>query len=847
MKHAWLAIGLFAAVLLAQNQTGRITGNVADPTGAVLVEVKVTAADQDTGVTYSGVTSSTGMYLIPFLPPGRYLVSVSFPGFKNYARPGVVISTGEAVPLDISLELGTAAETVTVEDKPPLLESTTSEVGQLIEATTVAQMPLNGRRALSLVELGGATVWVSGGGESKPNFSLAGGRVQSQMFSLDGGNVQNMRMGIGQVDIDPPVEVIREFRVVQNTYAAEFGGSAGGLIISTTKSGTNKLHGSASEYFRNDKLDARNFFAADNPPLRYNLFGATLGGPIRKNKTHYFGGYEGTRRSTGSVDTLTVPTPEQRRGDFSRTTTAAGALIRIYDPATNRIVSGRNVRDLFPGNVIPAGRLDPVGLKLMDFYPLPNRAPANAAGANNFAGNFSQNLRRDNVTAKIDHAFSDRNHFYFRLLYNRDPGSSTSVLPNPIADTRNSVRRRQISYVLADTHTVTPRLVADFRLSVSDLTSHNRSAGIGSNGPELLGLKGVPSGAFPTFGITGFAALGSANHERVQMPIRQQQYVSSWTWVRGNHVAKFGGEVRKSTNVDILRPSVAGNFGFGVQPTALEGTANTGSGLASLLAGFPNSFGVRATDPLDRYSYYLAGYAQDDWKIHRDLTLNLGLRWETDTPITDRNNRMNGFDMQAINPVSGTPGVVRFAGLDGWPTNPYETDWNNFGPRFGFAWKPFGSRKTVVRGGFGLFFAHPFDHAVPNLTSLGFEKSANLNTPDNGITAPFYLRDGVPAVNPSGAPLDAGFGAVAVGKNVTTNVQFYDRHRKIGYSQQFNLGVQRELGGGIVAEAGYIGNLSRKLSVADQNINQIPPQLVDAIRPAGCSARPTARSRSSTP
>jgi hypothetical protein len=694
-------------------------------------------------------------------------------------------------------------------------------------------MPLNGRRALSLVQMAGAAVWVSYGGEAKPNFSLAGGRVQSQMFWLDGGSGQNMRLGVGQVDIDPPVEVIREFRVVQNNYSAEFGGSAGGLIISTTKSGTNAFHGSAFEFFRNDALDARNFFSADKPPLRYNLFGGTIGGPIRRNKTHFFAGYEGTRRSTGEVDLLTVPTAQQRSGDFSQTTNNSGALIRIFDPATTRIVNGRNVRDQFPGNVIPANRLDPVAVKLMDFYPLPNKVPTNRAGANNFIGNFSRIFRRDNVTAKMDHVFSDSNRFYFRFSYNRDPLSYTSVRPDPISDTRNHNQRYQHMYLFSDTYTVSPSLITDIRASFSLRTFHNMSPGLGTNGPELLGLKGVPTGAFPTFGIAGFAGIGSGNHERVQIPIRQQQFVNNWTWVRGSHMLKWGGELRRSRNVDVQRNSISGNFSFNTQPTGQEGTGGTGFSLASLLMGFPNGFSLRATEPLDRSSWYLAGFFQDDWKVHRDLTLNLGVRWETDTPIVDANNRMNGFDPDAINPVSGTPGVVRFAGIDGWPETNFDADYNNFAPRFGFAWKPFGSQKTVVRGGYGIFYAHPYDHGVPNLTSLGFERSANLSTPDNGNTAPFYLRDGVPAVNPGGEELTAGFGAVPVGRNGTTNVQFYERSRRIGYAQQFNFGIQRQLAAGIVVEVSYLGNLGRKLSMANININQIPPDRVDEIRRAG--------------
>src|SRR2546422_1943009 len=464
------------------------------------------------------------------------------------------------------------------------------------------------------------------------------------MFWLDGGRGQTMRGGGAQVAADPPVEVIREFRVIKNTYSAEFGGSAGGLIVSTTKSGTNQLRGSLFEYFRNDKMDARNFFSADKPSLRYNLFGATVGGPIRRNKTHFFVGLEETRKSTGAADVITVPTPEQRRGDFSQTTNAAGVLQRVYDPSTNRIEGGRNVRDAFPGNIIPASRIDPVAVKLVDYWPLPNRTPLNRAGASNFGGNYNPIFNRDNLTARIDHAFSDNNRFYFRYLFNRDPLVTTSIYPRAVADTRNSQERHQNILLFADTHTLTPNLITDARFSYSDRLNHATSPGLGADPGQLLGLRGVPSGAFPQVTVAGFSNLGSGTHERVQFPIRQQQYVNSWTWIHGSHIVKFGGEVRRSSNLDILRTSISGQFGFQTQPTALEGTANTGFAMASLLVGFPNSLTIRATDPLIRSNYYLAGYFQDDWKISKNLTLNLGLRWETDTPMVDANNRMNGFD-----------------------------------------------------------------------------------------------------------------------------------------------------------------------------------------------------------
>jgi len=231
---------------------------------------------------------------------------------------------------------------------------------------------------------------------------------------------------------------------------------------------------------------------------------------------------------------------------------------------------------------------------------------------------------------------------------------------------------------------------------------------------------------------------------------------------------------------------------------------------------------------LDRSSWYLAAFVQDDWTVGPTLTLNFGVRWETDTPIVDANNRMNGFDPLAINPVSGTPGVVRFAGVEGWPTAPYKTDWNNVAPRFGFGWRPFGGTRTVIRGGGGIFYARPFDHGAPSSASLGLERSATLATPDNGLTAPFFLKDGVPSLNAGTGARDAGFGAVPLGRPTTTAVTFFDRYRKTGYARQFNVGLQQELAGRVVAEIAYVGNLSRNLAGPSLSINQIAP---DRLRP----------------
>ena len=826
-RAAALLILLFTASfpLAAQTPEATINGIVTDGTRAALPGVTVTALNTETGQRITVVTNAEGYYALRPLPIGTYVVEAELVGFQKYRREGLTLSTGQTLPLDVTLAVGDVSETLTVRGEAPLLSSRTSELSQVIESQSVEAMPLGDRRAMNLIKMTGAAVFVTYDSGQKPNFSLAGGRTQSQMFWIDGGAGQNMRLGIGQVDVDPPVDTVQEVKVLSNNYAAEYGGSAGGVIIATTKSGTNQLRGSAFEYFRHDALDAANFFAPvvdgrkEQAPLRYNVFGGTVGGPIRRDRTFFFFSYEGSRRSTGITNTLTVPTERQRRGDFSETVNSRGVLVPIYDPST----TAGTTRQPFTGNVIPASRLDPVAINLMALYPLPNRPADNASGANNFRANYTQRLVRDNYLAKVDHTLGASDKISGRYLYNSDNRFHTSVFAEPAADTLTDALRHQHYFYGSYTRTFGASVVNELRYTYGDRINHETSLGLGGGWPDRIGLRGVSSEAFPRFSVAGFAPLGANTHERRQFPIRQHQLVDTLSYVRGRHAFKTGFEVRPSFNYEVNRPSVSGNFAFTTQPTALPGRAGTGNGLASLLLGFPNSVTIRETEVLDRSSWYLAAFVQDDWTIRSNLTLNFGLRWEVDTPIVDANDRMNGFDPLAINPVSGTPGVVRFAGVDGYPSAPYETDWNNVGPRLGFAWRPGDAEGTVVRGGIGVFFAHPFDHGAPSSASLGFERSATLNTPDNGITAPFFLGSGVPPLELASADRGAGFGAVPVGRPTTTAVTFFERDRKTGYARQFNVGVQQELPARLVLEAAYVGNQSRNLPGPNLSINQIAP------------------------
>ena len=842
MSHVrFFALAVCSLAVLAQSPQATISGTVTDAQKAAVPAVEIIAASVATGQIYRTVTNETGFYSLPALPIGAYTFTAEKGGFRKAVRNDLVLTTGQSLELDIVLEVGAVSESVTVSAQASLLETRTSDSSQLVEARSVEDMPLGDRRTMNIVRMTGAAVFVNYDSGGKPNFSLAGGRTQSQNFYMDGGNIQNMRLGIGQVDTDPPVETVAEVKILANNYAAEYGGSAGGVIVATTKSGTNQLHGAAYEYLRNEKFDAANFFAPwdgtqkKRAPLRYNVFGATVGGPVMiprlvngKDRMFFYFAYEGSRRSDGFTTTFTTPTADQRAGNFSTTLNAAGAMVPIYDPDTTRTAGGKAVRDQFPGNVVPSSRLDPVGVKLLPFWPMPNKAAANLTGANNYATNYVQKLTRDAFLVKGDISITEKDRLSLRYLYNSDDLDYTTYLTDIAADPRSQALRHQNFFYGSYTRVFTPTLLTEFRFNYGNRINWTRSYGLNGGWPSKLGLKGVPDDAFPQFNVTGFQGLGNGAQERQQFPIQQFQWTNITTWIQGKNSFKFGFEIRPSYNYEINRPLVSGSFALSPLATGLPGSTTTGFGLASLLVGAPTGFSARTTEVLDRSTYYNAAFVQDDWNVHPDLTLNLGLRWETDTPIKDYSNRMNGFDQRQINPVSGTPGVVKFMGMDGFRTTPYGTDWNNFGPRIGFAWKPFGSSKTVIRGGWGAFFAHPFDAGAPTSASLGFELSAAINSPDNGVTIPFRLKEGVPGYSPTKPALDDGYGAVKVGTNPKTAVTFYEENRRTGYSMQHNLTIQRDLFAGWMVEAGYLANLSRKLASSNLGMNQVRPEILTA-------------------
>ena len=461
---------------------------------------------------------------------------------------------------------------------------------------------------------------------------------------------------------DPPIESLQEFSVSVSNYSAELGRTGGGVVQMTTKSGTNQFHGSAYEYFRNDALDARTFFAAKKAPLRYNLYGASMGGPIRRDKTHFFFNYEARRQTTAQTFIYNVPTAAEKIGDFSANSTS------IRDPETA-------ARTPFGGNRIPASRLDPIGSKLASFYPDPN-VPGQPTGNANFRANAVSRDNPNNYVARVDHIFTINDRIYGRFLSST---SDTQDGPTFAVVAVDPFRRARVGKYYNESatwfHNFRSNFISELRFNYDWREFINRNSGAYTNLNQQLGLKGVRQDFGPRITVTGYQTLGEgSNMERIQSPIVGTQLTENLLWLKGKHSLKFGFERRSSRNDDLNRNTAGGVFGF-------NNTA-TGHGLAALELGWVQSASVNEVLPIRSQIINYGAYIQDDWKITPRLTVNLGLRWDMDTPRRELfDNRMNSFDLFAINPDSKTPGVVTFAGRNGAPEYAHDFDLNNFAPR----------------------------------------------------------------------------------------------------------------------------------------------------------------------
>jgi len=847
-----LAVSLllgFPSRLWPQTALSEVTGEITDATGSSMPSVTVTLTNTTTGIKTILKSNEAGVFYIRSLAPGVYNLEAELPAFKTYRVSGLQLSTGQVLRHDFKLEVGEVTQTVEVKEDAGALEiqKDSGDISSVITQQVVKEIPATSRKALQLVALTPATTLTGLGGARQGNlafFSIAGNPGQrGNIYVLDGTNTSFPRAngdGGNLAAINPSTEVLKEMRVITNNYSAEFGQGVGGVLLMTTKSGTNDLHGGLYYFGQNDALDAKNYFASTKPPNHYHGFGGTVGGPIVKNKTHYYINIEQERAFSSAIFVQTLPTLEQRRGDFSRTFNAAGQLIPIYDPATTRTdpATGNVIRDRFPGNIIPADRLDPVAMNVFKYVPDPN-LPGTIAGGNNFTARAKRpNLIQTSQFYRLDHKLTENDSLYAR--FTEQPMDQPVYGPwletkGRVADSNEASLFDQLQRTVGGgwTHILSPTTLSDFRWGYTAF-KYTRT-GVGQ--PDVwqkdfagqLGLKNLGPDTFPSFQMAGYQAIGGGylgfSQSLTYETMRAWSFSETISQQRGKHNLRMGGEYKHSKAVYASRFWPSGVSNYDTRATALPGDSRTGNSVASFLLGQVASARVQDSPPVDARTWFASGFFQDDWRVSKRLTINLGLRYEYDKPKVNVTENTNFFNPTKTNPVSNTPGVVEF-GVNKYAITFKHTPWVNeqpydFAPRFGFAWTPTDKQDLVVRGGYGMFYVGlEYGDLFWDGPLLGSGINASYTSDGQGLTPAFKLSAGFP--NPVLEPLNDSWGAVPVGQLPRVDVRYFYPDRPGGYAQQFNLSIQKEIGRNLL-EVGYLGNASKKIP-KHQNRNEVLPK-----------------------
>lgn len=846
---------LSSSAAQAQVIQAEIAGAVRDETGGVIPGVTVLVTNTDTGIQTVRITTDTGQYRAPELQPGTYAIQAEMPGFKLYNETNILLSGGQILRRDIILQVGEVSERVEVvaESGAAELQKESHDVSTVVNRQVVEKLPKVTRKTLEMMALApGVTM-------TNKNFRLSwnqpfvsvGGTPSSRenIYLVDGTSAMRPRVqgdGGNLPEWNPPPEVVKEMRVVTNNYSAEFGQAVGGVVLITTRAGTNSYDGELYYFHQNSTLNANQWFGGDRPPSNYHNGGGFFSGPIIEDKTHFFLHVEREDINSWLPFIGSMPTAQQRLGDFSQTLDADGNMVPIYDPNTSRLDAdtGRFVRDPFPNNIIPANRIDPVARNAVEFFPDPNR-PGLITGGNNFF-----NLRNDfeydqwDQMTRIDHQITDNDKLYVRLVtefMNTPRGGWYLGTKGELADPGAEMYWMSAKLAGASwTRTLTPTTISALRFSWVQSKYQRSSLG---NRPEVwmqdwpgrLGLQNLAPDTWPNFNLAGFSSLGSGTFmQNLNYRIlRSYDVYETVNHIRGNHNFRFGMEFKHSRTVYNGRLAMSGRANFDTRATAQPQVAGTGNAAASFLLGHVATSFVQDAPSPDVRTAYISAFLQDDWRASDDLTLNLGIRYKYDQPKYDVLETFNNFDFNKINPVCDCPGVVTF-NLQQWIANggenaehiPLYTGHHDFGPRVGFAWTPMGRQDVVVRGGYGVFFfTGDFGDTYWNIPNLGLANRGTWNTPDDGVTPGFILSEGFPDSTPE--RMWDGFGAVPIGEVTRIAPSFFWPTRDTtSYSQQMNFSIQKELARVNLIEVGWLSQLARKLPHGSRHYNQLHPSLM---------------------
>ncbi|MBL8222044.1 MAG: TonB-dependent receptor, partial [Bryobacterales bacterium] len=827
---------VFSSVLFGQN--AQITGRVSDSLEAVITEADVSATNVATQVVRRTVTNERGLYAIPSLPPGVYQITVSKAGFRTETRTNLQLIVDQTATRDFVLQVGAVTEKIEVNAQAALMDEQTSSLGQLIDNAKIQNIPLNGRSAFRLVQLTPgilSTRAASGQFGDIPvnttwdtNFSINGGRAQSNEIQIDG--VPATAGFFNQITTIPSIESTQEFKVQSNNLSAEWGRFGGGVLNVSTRSGTNEFHGSVFEFLRNSAFDANELFNKTSgrlkPPFRMNQYGGAIGGPIVRNRAFFFADYQGTKWRRGDVFRSSLPTGAERAGDFSQTLGPTGALATIYDP-----LSSPTARTPFAGNRLPATRISPIAQKMIAFYPQPNVPGDTFTNFNNFISNAGRSIDSDQFSAKVDHQFSEKWRTFGRIARNKTALTQPDYFGNVATSGTGAVGSTpftQHTAALDNTVILNSTTVVSVRYGFARWYQLRQTRSYGFDQREL----GIPSSlvsqfqipVFPTVNVEQYAALGGQSY--LDNGNDTHSLLGSVTKTQGRHNIKFGGDVRLKRINYFNLGSGGGVYAFnrvftrGPNPNVFT---NTGNGVASLLLGVAASGNVPTTVGVAMQNYYAGFYVQDDIRLTSKLTVNLGLRYETESPYTERYNQINGFNADLASPVRNVPFPNLTGGLEfATPERRTVHDWDkmNFAPRVGFAYALDG--KTVLRWGAGLFFS-PLDisnNAVGFSPSDGYSATTPLVASlDNGVT-PFRTLadpypDGLvaPTRNSQGASTFLGQAPAA-----------WDSHPVLGENYQWNFDVQRQLPWNMVADVSYAGSRGIHLAFRNREMNALDPQ-----------------------
>jgi hypothetical protein len=851
VEYVLFAFFAFCTTLLAQVITGQITGRVVDPSGAVVVNASVVVRNTQTGVGQKATTTESGYYTAPNLQPGLYSVTVSMEGFRTETRAGFEVRVDQTVRLDFTLQLGSTAETIQVSGTTSAVETESGSLGTTMEQRKIIDLPLNARNTFRLTLLVPGVTEGQSYGDSfngASRFSVNGSRPMSAEVTIDG--ISNATPGAiaGRtfIAIFPPPDALQEFKLETNSNSAEFGRTGGGVVNMVLRSGTNRFHGALYEYLRNSAMDANTFFSNANGvalgSFKRHQFGANLGGPIVPNRAFFFISYEGQQRLTQSVRNDTVPALKQRLGDFSQTgqlVSGACAPVTIYDPATTQTnPSGVGfVRQPFPGNQIPPSQLDPVGAKMMSYYPLPTGSGAACSNVSNHFAAGTDKFSSNQIDAKVDLAPNERDRGFIGVswvgnLHNSPDLYGTIADPNGsyLLNEQLPARAARIDY----TRIQTPRLVMDVRAGVVRWERTNppypenfRLSDLGF--PASLQNSMRPPFSFPAASVTGYSGLGNTTAFTYQAGT-SYSFWSAAAWTRNAHTLKFGGDFRIFQSYEYSGFNTSGAFSFdrsftqGPDPNVAGATR--GNAIASMLVGL-GSGSIQVLPPILTSSKYFALFVQDQWKVTPKLTLEAGLRWDGETPRHERHNQLSFWDFNTPSPLAALVpslpnlrGGLRFVGVDA-PAQ-FRTYWHNFGPRISVAYAP--AANLAVRAGYGLFYPAFVGSAIGGAAGMnGFQSTSSWVSSLNGVTPANYLSNAFP--QGLSLPTGSALGLLAnVGLSITANRDgAQDPNNRPSYVQQWNLSLQRQVGPGILLEAAYVGSKGTRIyDPAGWDLNQLP-------------------------